>query len=64
MKESKDILPGPETTDRQQDGRFRPGKSGNPSGRPIGARHRSTVMVENLLAEEADAVAVLSASEI
>lgn len=57
MKDPNDILPKPETTDRQQDGRFRPGKSGNPAGRPIGARHRSTVMVENLLAGEAEAVA-------
>lgn len=30
----------PETTGRKQDGTFAPGFSGNPAGRPKGARHK------------------------
>jgi len=30
----------PETTGRNQDGTFAPGISGNPAGRPKGARHK------------------------
>ena len=40
----------PETTGRQQaGGKFRRGQSGNPSGRPAGARHKVTQAVEALL---------------
>ena len=35
-------------------GRFAPGQSGNPAGRPKGARHRVTLAVETLLAGEAE----------
>ncbi|MGA8802899.1 MAG: DUF5681 domain-containing protein, partial [Pseudolabrys sp.] len=28
---------------------FKPGKSGNPSGKPKGARNKTTVAMENLL---------------
>jgi len=45
-----------ENTRRKQDGRFRPGVSGNPTGRPRGARNRSTVLAEATLDEEADAL--------
>jgi len=33
---------------------FQPGKSGNPSGRPKGARNRTTVALERLLDDEAE----------
>ena len=39
----------PVNTGRKQAGTFRPGNSGNPSGKPIGARHRVTLAVEALL---------------
>ncbi|MDR3521379.1 MAG: DUF5681 domain-containing protein [Acidocella sp.] len=46
----------PETTGRQQAGRFTPGISGNPQGRPPGARHRVTVLAEKLMADDAENV--------
>ena len=42
-------VPGP-------DGRFPKGYSGNPAGRPPGARNRSTLMAEILLEGEAEAL--------
>jgi hypothetical protein len=49
--------PKPETTGGQQvGGRFRKGRSGNPSGRPEGARHKSTLAIEALLEGEANAI--------
>jgi hypothetical protein len=36
---------------------FKPGVSGNPSGRPRGSRNKTTVLVEKLLADDAEAVA-------
>src|SRR5713226_1671185 len=35
---------------------FEPGQSGNPSGRPKGARNRATLAVEALLDDEAEAL--------
>jgi hypothetical protein len=35
---------------------FQPGQSGNPSGRPKGARHRATLAIEELLDGEAEAL--------
>lgn len=50
----------PEKAGRQQGrsdgGRFAPGVSGNPNGRPKGSRHRVTLAVEALLEGEAEAV--------
>ena len=34
----------------QEKGRFPKGKSGNPSGKPKGARHRSSLLAEQLFA--------------
>lgn len=47
----------PEITGEQQGGgRFKPGQSGNSSGRPVGARHRTTRAVEALLEGEHEAL--------
>jgi hypothetical protein len=35
---------------------FQPGQSGNPSGRPKGARNKATLVVEALLENEAEAL--------
>ena len=41
---------GPETTGgKQARGKFKRGSSGNPRGRPVGARHKVTLAVEALL---------------
>ncbi len=46
-----------ETTASKQRGRpFKPGRSGNPSGRPKGSRHKLTVLAENLMEAEAEDV--------
>ena len=37
-------------------GQFKPGQSGNPTGKPRGARHRATVAAEALLDGEAEAL--------
>lgn len=42
---------GPET------GRFTPGKSGNPAGRPKGRKNRATVICQALLEDEAERIA-------
>tara|TARA_R110002096_G_scaffold435927_1_gene664335 strand:- start:102586 stop:103002 length:417 start_codon:yes stop_codon:yes gene_type:complete len=37
--------------------KFQPGQSGNPSGRPKGARNKRTLALENLLEGESEAIA-------
>lgn len=44
-----------ETTTSKQGG-FKPGHSGNPAGRPKGARHRTTLAIEALLDGEGEAI--------
>ena len=44
-----------ENTARKHGG-FQPGQSGNPAGRPKGARHRTTVAIEALLEGEAETI--------
>ncbi len=39
----------PEKSGRNQDGTFAPGVSGNPAGKPRGARHKTTLAIEALL---------------
>jgi hypothetical protein len=47
----------PENTDRiQGGGRFQRGRSGNPTGKPKGARNRTTLAMEALLDGEAEAI--------
>ena len=45
-----------ETTRGKQAITFQPGQSGNPAGRPIGARHKTTLAIESLLDGEAEAL--------
>lgn len=57
MKAGKDDSEGkPRTTGRKQDGTFAPGVSGNPAGRPLGARHATTRAIEALLGNEHEAL--------
>jgi hypothetical protein len=44
----------PENTGRKQGGRFQKGKSGNPGGRPLGSRNKTTQAVDALLDGEAE----------
>jgi hypothetical protein len=46
----------PENTNPKQEGRFQKGKSGNPAGKPRGARNKTTLAVEALLDGEAEAI--------
>jgi len=47
----------PETTEPKQHGKpFTPGCSGNPAGRPKGARNKSTLALETLLDGQAEAL--------
>lgn len=48
-------IPLPET--RTPSGRFAPGHSGNPAGRPKGARNRATLAAEAILAENVEGLA-------
>lgn len=46
-----------ETTGQKQTrGRFAPGQSGNPAGRPAGARHKTTLAIEALLEGQHEAL--------
>lgn len=53
----------PEKTGTKQQGRFKPGHSGNPSGRPRGARNKATLAALELLEGEASALARKAVSE-
>ena len=45
-----------ENTDKIQGTKFAPGQSGNPAGKPKGARNKTTLAIEALLEGEADAL--------
>ena len=47
----------PENTGRIQGGRFRKGTSGNPAGKPLGARNKVTLAVEGLMGKYGEQVA-------
>jgi hypothetical protein len=44
-----DMVRKPENTGRKQAGRFKPGRSGNPAGKPKGARNKATLVLEAIL---------------
>lgn len=44
------------TNRKQGGGRFKPGQSGNPKGRPVGSRHKATLAAQELLDGEAQAI--------
>lgn len=46
----------PETTGAKQGGKFQKGQSGNPSGKPKGARHKTTLLAEKLMQSDAEAI--------
>jgi Family of unknown function (DUF5681) len=54
----------PENTDRKHSGRFKPGQSGNPAGKPKGARHKASLLAEKLMQDDAKNIvnAVLEAA--
>ena len=45
-----------ENTEKIQGTKFAPGQSGNPAGKPKGARNKTTLAIEALLEGEADAL--------
>jgi hypothetical protein len=55
----------PANTGRLQTGRFPPGVSGNPAGKPKGARHKTTVLLESIMRDNAEKVmnAVLKSAQ-
>lgn len=46
----------PEKAGRKLDGRFAPGASGNPAGKPKGRRHATTLAIEALLEDQHEAL--------
>jgi hypothetical protein len=42
------------TTERSAEGKFRKGKSGNPQGRPVGSRNKSSFFLEALIEGEGE----------
>lgn len=46
----------PENTGEVQDRRYKPGQSGNPAGKPKGAKNKATLAVMNLLEGETEAL--------
>jgi hypothetical protein len=54
-----------ENPERDPDGHWRQGHSGNPRGRPKGARHRATILAEQLMQGDAEDVvrAVIAAAK-
>jgi hypothetical protein len=53
---SKPPTPAENTAEKQRGRPFEPGQSGNPLGRPKGARNKTTLAAENLLEGEAEAI--------
>lgn len=43
-----------DNSERDQQGRWPKGISGNPSGRPVGSRNKTTILIQSILAEKAE----------
>jgi hypothetical protein len=56
MTETETRTNNPENAGRNQDGTFSQGQSGNPTGKPKGARHKATQAVMTLLDGETEAL--------
>lgn len=50
------MVDDPGTTGPKQDGRFKPGQSGNPSGRKLGTVNAATRMAQGLMAGDVEAI--------
>lgn len=50
------MSPKPANTEAKQKSRFKPGQSGNPSGRPQGSRNKATLALEALMEGQAEAL--------
>ena len=57
-------MTSPENKGLNQGTRFRKGQSGNPAGKPIGARHKTTLLAEKLMQDDTENIvnAVLAAA--
>ena len=49
-------VPAANTAPKQRGRPFAKGESGNPAGKPKGARHRTTILLETLMEDEAEAI--------
>lgn len=47
----------PDSSEKKQDSRFKPGQSGNPDGRPHGSRNKATLLLDKILLDDAADVA-------
>ena len=56
MTRATNPRPAVNTMSKQRGKPFQRGQSGNPSGKPSGARHRSTVMAEKFMRDETDVI--------
>jgi uncharacterized protein DUF5681 len=56
MKPPAAATAGPTTAPKQRGKPFQKGKSGNPKGRRPGTRHRMTVLAEQLMSDDVEAV--------
>ena len=45
-----------ENSGPNQGGRFQPGQSGNPAGKPRGSRHKTTLFAEKLMQDDAEKI--------
>ena len=46
----------PVSTEKKQGGKFKPGQSGNPKGRPRGARNKATMAAQAILDDQAEKI--------